>query len=360
MDRRSALQVLTAGMAIPLLKFPLLTGSAAGQKPSSRRRTSVGLVMYSCRLRRQQLMQEEAGSDLFEPFRFLEHCHALGAGGMQVSLGVLDAPQAAELRSQAEAKGLFIEAIVDLPQRREDLERFDAEMKTAAATGATAARTVMMPGRRYEFFDSLEKYREYDARSRASLEWAAPLAEKHRIPLAVENHKDHRNAERIALFRHIASEYVGACVDLGNSLALLEDPIETVQLLSPWVRAVHLKDQAVQAYKDGFLLADVVLGRGFLDLQKMIEILRTERKNVRFSLELITRDPLRVPCLAEDYWATFPDVPGRDLARTLRAVQSGAADALPLVSSQPLDRQVAMEEANLRGSLHYAREQLGL
>ncbi len=61
------------------------------------------------------------------------------------------------------------------------------------------------------------------------LEQAAPLAEKHRIPLAVENHKDHRDAQRIALFEHISSEFVGACVDTGNSFALLEDPLETVR-----------------------------------------------------------------------------------------------------------------------------------
>ena len=37
---------------------------------------------------------------------------------------------------------------------------------------------------------------------------------------------------------------------------------------------------------------------------------------------MITRDPLPIPCLTEKYWAAMGDVPGRDLARTLRMVRA--------------------------------------
>ena len=230
-------------------------------------------------------------------------------------------------------------------------------MHIAAAAGAVAARTVAIPGRRYECFQSTEQFREADSIARRSLELAAPIAEKHKVPLAVENHKDHRNAERIALFEHISSEYVGACVDTENSVAVLEDPTDTVEAFAPWV---HLKDQALQAYRDGFLLADIPLGQGCLDLKKMDSIIRRKKPNARFPLELITRDPLKIPTHTSNYWSTFPDLPAKDLARTLRMVRDNTAKTLKYVSKLSDEAKLATEDAYVRTSLEYARRELDL
>jgi hypothetical protein len=42
---------------------------------------------------------------------------------------------------------------------------------------------------------------------------------------------------------------------------------------------------------------------------------------VRLNLEIITRDPLKVPCLTPKYWATLPTVPAKDLASALARVR---------------------------------------
>jgi len=168
---------------------------------------------------------------------------------------------------------------------------------------------------------------------------AEPVAARHRVRLAVENHKDQRVPERIELLRRLGSPWIRACVDVGNSFALLEDPLAVVEAYAPWAVSVHLKDQAVQECQDGFLFGDAPLGKGFLDLKRMVQILRQAKPDVRFSLEVITRDPLPVPCLTEKYWTTLPDVPGSDLARTLRVVRVHAQARLPAVSGlSPADR----------------------
>jgi sugar phosphate isomerase/epimerase len=315
-------------------------------------------VIYCCSLRQKAEKQKDPKRNLFEPLSFLEHCHRLGAGGIQAPLGVRDAEYAQRLRKQADVWGMFIEGIASPPRDSADLARFDAEMRTAAMAGAEAVRTVILPGRRYEFFDSAEQYRQSDREARRSAELAAPVAERHRVRLAIENHKDHRMAERIELLKRISSQWVGACVDLGNSLALLEDPLEVVAAYAPWASSVHLKDHAVREYDEGFLLADVPLGQGILDLKKMVDILRKARPEIRFSLELITRDPLKVPCLNEKYWTTFAATPARDLARTLRLVRQHQAKSLPYVSRLPMEQQVAEEDRNIAASLQWAREHL--
>ena len=255
---------------------------------------------------------------------------------------------------------MFIEGIVSLPQRDTDLERFEADIRTAVQAGARVVRTTMIAGRRYEQYRSHAEFRDAIEHGRKSLMWAVPLVERHRVRLAVENHKDERVEERLTLFRKINSRYVGACVDFGNSLSLLEEPLAVVEAYAPWAFTVHLKDQAVREYPEGFLLADVPLGEGFLDLKAMVAAVRRARPDIRFGLETITRDPLQVPCLTGKYWATMADVPGSDLARTLRNVRARQASALPQVDRLSLEGQVAYESAGIEKSFRYASEVLGI
>jgi hypothetical protein len=113
----------------------------------------------------------------------------------------------------------------------------------------------------------------------------------------------------------------------------------------------------VEESPDGFLLAEVPLGDGFLDLKGIVGALQKARPAVRLSLEMITRDPLRIPCLTDGYWATMDKVPGRDLARVLALVKKHAK-RLPRVSQLKEPEQLAVEDDNVRRSLAYGREKL--
>ena len=76
---------------------------------------------------------------------------------------------------------------------------------------------------------------------------------------------------------------------------------------------------------------------------------------------MITRDPLKVPCLTEGYWVTFPDLPGRHLAHTLSLVRDHPPSRpLPRISSLPRAEQLRAEDDNIRRCLAFARERLGL
>jgi sugar phosphate isomerase/epimerase len=152
---------------------------------------------------------------------------------------------------------------------------------------------------------------------------------------------------------------VGVCVDTGNSIALLEDPYEVVEAYATWAFSTHLKDMAVAEYEEGFLLSEVPLGEGFLDVKRIVTTLVRARPEVRFNLEMITRDPLKIPCLTPKYWATFDSLPGKQLARTLTMVRKEAPrKPLPTVSMLSQEQKLDLEEKNVRQSLKYARERL--
>ncbi len=352
-DRRTVLKSLLALTAAA----SALPGSHAALQ--SERVTDMGIVIYGFNLRRRWMKKQNPALDLFEPLTFLKYCHGLGAGGMQANLGAMPPAAIAELREFAEQQDLFIDAIISPPKDKRDVDRFAAEIQTARDVRVQAARTTIIPGRRYERFRTLEEFREFERRGEAMLQLAVPTLKKHRVALAVENHKDQRLDERIGLFERLSCEFIGACVDTGNSIALLDDPYAAVEALAPYAMTVHLKDQSLEMYDAGFLLGDVPLGQGSLDLKRMVRSIRQAKPDVRFALELITRDALQVPCLTDRYWGPMPEMSARQLANIFRLVTKNPKKAQQ-VSVLPEVRQVELETANALASLRYAAQELGV
>jgi sugar phosphate isomerase/epimerase len=134
-----------------------------------------------------------------------------------------------------------------------------------------------------------------------------------------------------------------------------------VRAYAPFAFSVHVRDQGVQEYEDGFLFTDLALGRGFLDVPATVRVLREARPELHFSLEMIARDPLKVPVLTPKYWATMPGVPAADLAWTLHTVKARTPrEPLPRIDSLPLEQRVQYEQRMVEDSLAYARVHLGL
>ena len=345
-------QFLAAAAALPLARL--------GATAADDRRSRLGVVQYSYAMRLSA--DRTAGTPGFsDPIRFVEHCHELGAGGVQTGIGARDREYLGRLRQKVEEHGMYLEGAVRLPKDRSDIERFTTEVRCAREAGAKVLRTVLLGGRRYEQFSHIEDFRDAANRAEQSVKLAEPVVAKSDVLLAIENHKDYRSDELADLCKRLSSRHVGACVDSGNSIALLEDPMQVIETLAPWAFTVHLKDMAVAEYDQGFLLSEVPLGEGFLDLPKTIARLLRARPDIRFNLEMITRDPLRVPCLTDKYWATSPSIRGHTLARALTLVRKHKpAQPLPRVSNRPTKEQLALEAENVRKSLTYAREQLGL
>lgn len=315
----------------------------------------MGVVVHSYGLRRA------ADKAFADPLAFLDHCRAIGAGGAQAALGTRTDEEAAKVRAFAQKHKLFVEASVALPKDKADVDRFVAEVRTAKRCGADVFRTVLMNGRRYEVFDSAGAFRKFSDAAKESLALARPVVEKHELRMAVENHKDLQAPDLLALVKKLDSPLVGVCLDTGNNLALLEPPHETAELLAPHAFTTHLKDMGVEEYADGFLLAEVPLGAGFLDLPKLVAVMRKANPKVRLNLEMITRDPLRIPVLTPKYWATLEAVPARRLAEMLALVRAMAGkQPLPRVSGLAKDEQLRCEEDNVRTSLRYAAEKLGV
>jgi sugar phosphate isomerase/epimerase len=316
----------------------------------------MGVVVHSYAARWNPKAESRQYPGFAHAVDLIEHCHRIGASGVQVGVKGWTADFARQVRDRREKLGLYLEGSIALPDKAEGVPAFEAEVKNAREAGAQILRTVCASGRRYETFKSAAEFEAFKGQARAALQRAEPVLRKHKARLAVENHKDWRAPELASLLGELSTEWIGVTLDFGNSIALLEDPMEVVRTLVPFVLSTHVKDMAVEEYPDGFRLSEVPLGKGILNLPEMVALCRKHNPNVAFSLEMITRDPLDIPCLKPEYWATFGDVPGAELARTLRLVRERKdAAGLPRVSHLSPDDRLAAEEANIRSCLEWGK-----
>lgn len=342
-------EFLGAVAAAPLLAATPLHGHVP-------RRTSMGLTSDSF-----QSIRFSSPHRLLEADRLMLLAAKVGAGGAHGGMTSIDFDWARRTRALKDQLGMYVEIQTFLPKPDEDPAVFEHAVRVAKEAGATSLRVVCLLGRRYEMFDSRAAWDAAVAVFHQQIAAAVPIVEKHRMPLGIENHKDWRVDQQVALLKQYSSEYLGVTLDTGNNLSVLDDPMETIEKLAPYTFNVHLKDMAMQEYERGFLLSEVPLGEGMLDMTRVVNTIRKAKPQVHFSLEMITRDPLEVPCLTDKYWATFDDLSGVWLARMLSTVRANPPKApLPRITGLTDEERLLLEMELVDRSILYARDQLGL
>lgn len=355
MKRRSFIQkssMLTAAAAMPL--------SSIYSFPVSGKKGKLGFALASYAIRWKSEAEVRKYPGFQNAIDILNHCQSIGADGIQASVSGWGSDFAGKVRGLREKYGMYLEGQIQLPGEYSEIDRFEKEIKAGMEAGAQVIRTVCLNGRRYENFDSMDSFEEFKRKSIRSLQWAEPIVRKHKVKLAVENHKDWRADEMVELMKKIDSEWIGVTLDTGNNISFMEDPMAVIETLAPYAFSTHIKDMAYKKYEEGILLSEVPLGEGIVDLKRAVNLCQTYHPEVTFNIETITRNPLRIPCLTDKYWRTF-DHPssGKELANILRTAKSSDFE-LPTVIGKSQEAKLAFEEENNLKSLQYARKVLEL
>ncbi|RVU23552.1 sugar phosphate isomerase/epimerase [Sandaracinomonas limnophila] len=324
-------------------------------------RESMGIVVHSYGFRWNSKINSSSYPSFTNAIDLLRHCAEIGAGGIQVVVNQWTSEFAKQVKLEKEKLNMFVEASIALPKSNSDLELFEKNIISAKEAGIKVARTVCLPTRRYETFKTLEEFKTFKTNSIASLQMVEPILSKHKVKLAVENHKDWKSYELVEIIKQLNSKYIGVTLDFGNNLALLEDPNEVIKNLAPFVFSTHVKDMGLATYEKGFLLAEVPLGKGMIDLKAAVDLCRKYNPKVTFNLEMITRDPLEIPCLENSYLATFENAQASDVTKALQLVKSKAfPGVLPGVKNLDGEAKLAFEEKNIIDCLTFAKANLNL
>ena len=346
MHRRTFLQSLVAFTAA---RSALAAAGAAS--------TRIGMCSFSCHQQWKAVTAKHAGVKFTDALSFYRYARELGSEGVQTPLRGTK-PKA--MRELVEQTGGYYEGEMRLPHSEQGVSEFAKNVAAVREAGAMVARAVFTGARRYEGFHSMEEFRTFHAQAEKSLALAEPVLRKHKLKIAMENHKDHTTDELVALMKQVSSEWVGVLVDTGNNIALLEEPHAVIDALAPFAFSVHLKDMAVQPYADGFLLSEVPLGTGLLDLPRVVKTLAQSNPRIVFNLEMGTRDPLQVPCLTDAFFVTFPERKATHLDAAMQLVKSHPPKSPPpSVTGKEEAIVLAEEEKNNRQCFAWMHAHMG-
>jgi sugar phosphate isomerase/epimerase len=187
------------------------------------------------------------------------------------------------------------------------------------------------------------------------------------VRIAVENHAGDMQASEVKdLIETAGKDFVGSCLDAGNPMWVVEDPLVTLETLGPYVVTTHIRDSAVFEHPRGAAAQWVALGDGSVNLPRFVELYRKLCPHAGMQLEIITgRPPTVLGYLEPDFWRVFPHMPAWEFARFVELAKSGHPYMGPMViggtGRQPPAIEAALKEqqrTDLERSLEYAKKTL--
>jgi 3-oxoisoapionate decarboxylase len=328
----------------------------------------LGLDLYSIR------------SQGWDAMRMLDYCHQLGVNVAHFGLGELgttDAEELGRIKARADALGLEIElgmgSICETsPSFNPDrggtaVERTRQALDVAHRLGSRVLKCLLGGAADRRTETPLEVHiANCVATCRAVREQAMDLG----IKLAVENHAgDLQGWELRGLIEEAGPDYVGACLDTGNSVWVAEDPMVTFEHLAPYIVTSHLRDSVVWAHPRGAAYQWVAMGDGNVGMPTVADRFKALGDQATFTLEILTGAPPRVLNYLETaYWTAFPNARAAEFARFERLVRQGqpfigtmvmvAADADAPAEYEAA--RIAQQRYDVERSVRYCREMLGI
>jgi hypothetical protein len=103
----------------------------------------------------------------------------------------------------------------------------------------------------------------------------------------------------------------------------------------------------VAPYDKGFLMSEVQFGSGITDQKALFALMRQHNPRINAVAELITRDPLKIPVLTDDYYRSFPRAQRQRRDRWM-AMVTAKQTKLPYTSQLTPLQQLQAEEDNNR------------
>lgn len=189
------------------------------------------------------------------------------------------------------------------------------------------------------------------------------------VKIAVENHSGDMQARELKmLIEESGPDFVGACLDTGNPIWAVEDPMVTLEVLAPYVLTTHIRDAVVYEHPRGAAAQWVALGDGSLDFRAFVARFRELCPKVAMQFEIITGRPPRIlPYLEPGFWKSYPKANAAEFARFVALAKNGHPFMGTMIiadsGNPPPEFKAALREqqrVDLERSVTYAQKVLGV
>lgn len=240
----------------------------------------------------------------------------------------LDPGALAGCRCLADELGLYLEVGLPCPnpaRRSRELERpvTPGEMAAELAPHVEALailgcrRTRIYIGDRHDRFRTDIRWDDQRTATVSVLRELTPRLRDLHIRLAIETHADLTASELLGVLHRLDDRIAGINLDTGNLIMRLDDPLEAVERLAPWVIATHIKDAVLAFTPRGLCWQARPVGSGILPMPDMLAVLLRARSDIALSIELHPRT-YDLPIYDPRWLDFFPSLRPHSLAAVVR------------------------------------------
>jgi sugar phosphate isomerase/epimerase len=179
------------------------------------------------------------------------------------------------------------------------------------------------------------------------------------IKIAIENHAGDMQAWELAgLCEEAGKDYVGVTLDTGNATWTMEDPMESLEILAPYVAASALRDSMVWQTPHGAAAQWTTMGEGVIDYKAFVPRFLQLCPQVPVNVEIISGFTRDLPYFRGNYWNVWPKARAKDFAKFEALARKG--HELPQHHSPDDAAEKEYQKTGLEQSLAYCKETLGL
>lgn len=188
------------------------------------------------------------------------------------------------------------------------------------------------------------------------LRGARSLATDAGVKIAVENHGGDLQAwELVTLIEAAGKDFVGANIDAGNACWTLEDPLENLEILGPYVATSSLRDSMVWESENGATVQWTAIGEGCVDFKTYFKRFAELCPGVPVHIETISGFAREFPYLNKEFWNDWPKARAKDFVRFAALAKKGH----PIPPSKTAN-SAEYQKGEVERSIKYCKEVLGL
>jgi sugar phosphate isomerase/epimerase len=121
----------------------------------------------------------------------------------------------------------------------------------------------------------------------SELKRVIPMLRDNGVILAIETNFEFTTYELLKIFNMCEVEpgdCLGICLDTMNLLTMLENPVQSVERVLPWLVCTHIKDGGLVFDKKGITAFPSALGSGIIDIEKIAGMIIEGKPDVNLSV----------------------------------------------------------------------------
>ena len=302
-----------------------------------------------------------AAGKMFDALEILKEAHSLGLSGVHFStlwsFKSLSDEYLRQVWRWSEDHDLYLEVgmgacnpysdcKLERDRDRDPRETLREVIPVAAKLGSPVVRTFF--GFIKERFFVEPTLKEQITATVEVLREVRKLAIDCNVSIAVENHLALTSSELRDLVERAGPDYVGVCFDTGNPLALLEEPVEALENLLPYVCSTHFKDGILCSAETGAVWRSVPLGEGSVNLKAIAEGIYEVQPEVNLNIEDLW-DVFPVPIFDDTFIKSLKHLTPTGMVQVIRWLRKGDSmlsgnEVLPLEDFEKEERRKIIRE----------------